>query len=372
MNSKSPASAALKKDKAKLDHHRLSRIRSVATAVPRHRVGQQVAQQFCRSLFHATFPDIDRLLPVFSNALVENRYLSVPVEWFETDHSFAERNVHYIETALELGEEAISSCMRNADLTPKDIDHLIFVSTTGLATPSIDAHLINILKLRPNVRRTPIWGLGCAGGVAGLSRAHEYTVAFPHERALVLALELCSLTFQRNDLSKSNLVATSLFGDGAAAVLVSGAETGDAGRRILASRSTLWYESLDVMGWDINDRGLKVLFSRDIPSIVRSLALPALLEFLSSQGLALHDLMHIIAHPGGAKVIEAYEQALGLPEGKMDRARAVLRKYGNMSSPTVLFVLEDYVRAQAIRPDEYGLITALGPGFSAEMMLIQG
>ena len=350
----------------------MSRISSVATAVPGHRIGQQVAQQFCRALFHETYPDIDRLLPVFSNALVENRYFSVPEEWFETDHSFAEKNRHYIETALELGEAAISSCLRNADLAPQDIDHLFFVSTTGLATPSIDARLINILKLRPNVRRTPIWGLGCAGGVAGLSRAYEYTVAFPRERALVLALELCGLTFQRNDLSKSNLVATSLFGDGAAAVLVSGAETGDAGPRILASRSTLWYESLDVMGWDINDRGLKVLFSRDIPSIVRSLALPALLEFLAAQGLALHDLGHIIAHPGGAKVIEAYEQALGLTDGKMDRARAILRKYGNMSSPTVLFVLEDYVRAQAIRPDEYGLITALGPGFSAEMMLIQG
>lgn len=372
MNGNRPTSSALEERQAPLAHRRLSRISSVATAVPGHMIGQQVAQQFCRALFHETYSDIDRLLPVFSNAQVEKRYFSVPEDWFETDHSFAEKNRHYIETALELGEAAISSCLRNADLMPQDIDHLIFVSTTGLATPSIDARLINILKLRPNVRRTPIWGLGCAGGVAGLSRAYEYTVAFPRERALVLALELCGLTFQRNDLSKSNLVATSLFGDGAAAVLVSGAETGDAGPRILGSRSTLWYESLDVMGWDINDRGLKVLFSRDIPSIVRSHVLPALLEFLTSHELALHDLGHIIAHPGGAKVIEAYEQALGLTEDKMERARAILRKYGNMSSPTVLFVLEDYMRAQTVRPDEYGLITALGPGFSAEMMLIQG
>ena len=205
-----------------------------------------------------------------------------------------------------------------------------------------------------------------------MSRAYEYTVAFPRERALVLALELCGLTFQRNDMSKSNLVATSLFGDGAAAALVSGADTGDEGPRILASRSALWYESLDVMGWDINDRGLKVLFSRDIPSIVRNLALPALLEFLTAQGITLGHLGHVIAHPGGAKVIEAYEQALGLAEGKMDRARTILRQYGNMSSPTVLFVLEDFVRSQAIRHGDYGLITALGPGFSAEMMLIQG
>jgi alkylresorcinol/alkylpyrone synthase len=214
--------------------------------------------------------------------------------------------------------------------------------------------------------------LGCAGGVAGLSRAYEYTVAFPRERALVLALELCGLTFQRNDMSKSNLVATSLFGDGAAAALVSGAETGDAGPRILASQSTLWYESLDVMGWDINDRGLKVLFSRDIPSIVRNLALPALLEFLAAQGITLRDIDHVIAHPGGAKVIEAYEQALGLADGKMDRARSILRRYGNMSSPTVLFVLDEFVKSQAVKSGEYGLITALGPGFSAEMVLVQG
>jgi alkylresorcinol/alkylpyrone synthase len=183
MKGNRPSSPASKDRQAPLDHRRLSRISSVATAVPGHRIGQQVAQQFCRALFYETYPDIDRLLPVFSNALVENRYFSVPEKWFETDRSFAEKNRHYIETALELGEAAISACLRNADFTPQDIDHLFFISTTGLATPSIDAHLINILKLRSNVRRMPIWGLGCAGGVAGLSRAYEYTVAFPRERA---------------------------------------------------------------------------------------------------------------------------------------------------------------------------------------------
>jgi alkylresorcinol/alkylpyrone synthase len=167
-------------------------------------------------------------------------------------------------------------------------------------------------------------------------------------------------------------VATSLFADGAAAVLVSGSETGDRGPRILSSKSTLWYDSLDVMGWEINDQGLKVLFSRDIPTIVRNLVLPALLEFLAAHGIALEDLRHIIAHPGGAKVIEAYEQTLGITDGRMDRARSVLRRYGNMSSPTVLFVLEDFLRARAIHPGEYGLMTALGPGFSSEMILIQG
>jgi alkylresorcinol/alkylpyrone synthase len=331
-----------------------------------------VAQKFCRALFQEAFSDIERLLPVFGNALVETRYFSTPPEWFESEHSFAEKNQLYIQTALEVGESAIKACLHQAGLEPEDIDHFFFVSTTGLATPSVDARLINVLKMRSNIRRTPIWGLGCAGGIAGLSRAYEYTLAFPRERALMLALELCGLTFQRNDLSKSNLVATSLFGDGAAAVLVSGAETGDQGPKIVSSRSTLWYDSLDVMGWDLNDNGLKVLFSRDIPSIVRNLVMPALKDFLGSCGISIDELRHIIAHPGGTKVIEAYEQTLNLYDGQMDRARDVLRRFGNMSSPSVLFVLAEFFKAQAIRPGEYGLMTALGPGFSSEMILLQG
>jgi len=350
----------------------MSRITAVKTAVPRYQVGQDVARQFCRALFQEAYADVDRFLPVFSNAQIDHRYFSAPAEWFSADHTFAEKNELYIESALELGEAAITACLESAGLGPEDLDHLFFVSTTGLATPSIDARLINRLRLRTNIRRTPIWGLGCAGGVAGLSRAYEYTQAFPRERALVLAVELCGLTFQRNDLSKSNLVATSLFGDGAAAVLVSGSETRDTGPVILSSRSTLWYDSLDVMGWNINDRGLKVLFSKDIPTIVRDLALPAIEAFLKAQGMTLQDLHHVIAHPGGAKVIEAYEATLGLSNGGMARARDVLRRYGNMSSPTVLFVLEDFLRSGAIRSGEYGLVTALGPGFSSEMLLIQG
>jgi alkylresorcinol/alkylpyrone synthase len=350
----------------------MSRISAVATAVPENRVDQEVVQRFGRALFQEAFADIDRLLPVFSNAQIQSRYFAAPPEWFESTHSFADKNQFYVDSAVRLGKEAISSCLERAGKAPEDIDHLIFVSTTGLATPSIDARLINQLQLRTNIRRTPIWGLGCAGGVAGLSRAFEYARAFPRERVVLLALELCGLTFQRGDLSKSNLVATSLFGDGAAAVLVSGEETGDAGPRFVASRSTLWYDSLDVMGWDVNNDGLKVLFSRDIPTIVHKLVLPALAEFLASLNLSLADLSHMIAHPGGSKVIEAYEQALALEDGKMNRSREVLRRYGNMSSPTVLFVLEDFLSARAIGPGEYGLVTALGPGFSSEMVLIQG
>ncbi len=350
----------------------MSVIEAVGTAVPRHCVRQATARDFCRAMFSEAFPDIDRLLSVFENTLIEERHFSAPREWFETEHSFSEKNALYLQSAMELGQAAILDCLSSAGLEPRDVDHFIFVSTTGLATPSIDARLINVLRMRNDIRRTPIWGLGCAGGAAGLSRAFEYTHAFPSSRVLVVALELCALTFQRNDLSKSNLVAVALFADGAAAALVSGAEVARKGPRIVGSRSTLWYDSLNVMGWEINDRGLKVVFSRDIPSIVRKCLLPNLGVFLEEQGLPLNAIRHLVAHPGGAKVIEAYEETLGLGDGLMSHAREVLRRYGNMSSPTVLFVLREFLRSEEILPSEYGLVTALGPGFSSEMLLIQG
>jgi alkylresorcinol/alkylpyrone synthase len=350
----------------------MSRIVAVGTAVPPNRVGQEQVRDFCRALFEPAFPDIDRLLTVFANGSIEERYFAAPNEWFERDHSFADKNRLYVEAALDLAAEAAVRCLAAAGLDAREVDHLLFVSTTGLATPSLDAQLVNRLRMRGHIRRTPIWGLGCAGGAAGLSRAFEYTRAYPGHNALLVAVELCGLTFQRNDLSKSNLVATSLFGDGAAAVLVSGADTGARGLEVLATRSTLWYDSLDVMGWEVNDGGLKVLFSRDIPTIVRRAMLPALEEFLTEQDLDLRAVGHVIAHPGGVKVLEAYREVLGLVPEQLTHAYEVLRRYGNMSSATVLFVLGEFVRARTIGDAELGVVTALGPGFSSEMLLVRG
>ncbi len=360
--------------------HEGSTIRAVATAVPPFCYGQDEARRFSRILFGDVFPDIDRLMTVFDNAAIESRHFSSSVEWFYEEHSFEEKNRLYLESALKLGEEAIRKCLEASDLGPESVDHFIFVSSTGLSTPSIDARLINILGMRNDIRRTPIWGLGCAGGAAGLSRAHEFVRAFPEQRALLLAVELCGLTFQRNDLSKSNLIAASLFADGAAAVLVEGPACsadgptggGRRGPRLLSTRSTLWYDSLDVMGWEVNNHGLKVLFSKDIPSIVQRSVRPVLCGFLQDHGLTLETVHHFIAHPGGVKVIAAYEESLRLGNGQMDFAREVLRRYGNMSAPTVLFVLKMFLDAERIRPSEYGVITALGPGFSSEMLLIEG
>jgi alkylresorcinol/alkylpyrone synthase len=257
------------------------------------------------------------------------------------------------------------------------VDHVVFVSSTGESTPSLDARLANLLGFRQDVRRTPIWGLGCAGGAAGLSRARDFALADPAARVLLVALELCSLTFQRGDLDRRNLVATSLFSDGAAAAVVMGADAEPAGDapshslELLASRSTLWPDTLDVMGWTVDQKGFHVVFSRDIPSIVRSWVRANLEEFLAANALELGDVAHVIAHPGGPKVLAAYATSLGLPMEAFRHAREVLRTCGNMSSPTCLFVLERTLEAGDFHPGELGVVSALGPGFSSEYLLIR-
>lgn len=352
----------------------MAKVIAVGTAVPEYTLRQEEARRFAHELFSDSFSNIDRLLTIFENTAIATRHFSRPREWFEVEHSFAERNEAYIETACRLGEEAIQRCLAQTGVLPSEIDHLYFVSTTGLATPSIDAHLINRLGMNRHVKRTPIWGLGCAGGVVGLARAGEYAKAFPKSKVLLVAIELCGLTFRRNDLSKSNLVATSLFADGAAAVLVVGEEAEIPypieGPHIVSTMSTLFPESLDVMGWDVTDDGLKVVFSKDIPTIVSQQIRPVVESFLAETGLEMEQLEHFIAHPGGMKVIQAYHEALGKSSHSFRRAYEVLNQYGNMSSATVLFVLERELQ-ESHDYGSYGLVTALGPGFSAEMALLR-
>lgn len=350
----------------------MSRITAVGTAVPSYPVTQEEARQFAKEMFGRAFHDIDRLLRVFDNAHIQKRHFSVPMDWFFKPRSFREKNDTYIRVACDLAEEAIRTALSRGGVTASQIDHLIFVSTTGISTPSIDARLANRLHMSPHLKRTPIWGLGCAGGAVGLSRAYEYTQAFPKHRVLLVTLELCSLTFQRNDLSKSNLIATSLFADGAAAAIVSGEEVAPGpvdGPHIQATLSTLWENTEDVMGWSLADDGWNVVFSKDIPTIVRTSVLPNIQQFLDAEQVSLAQIDHYVTHPGGLKVIQAYEEALALPQKKMKAARKVLQQYGNMSSASVLFVLA-HILSLAEKGD-YGIMTALGPGFSSEQLLLQ-
>ncbi len=354
-----------------------ARLVALATAVPRHEITQDRAKDFARGLFREVLRGGDeRLLAVFDHGGIHNRQACQPLEWYGEDHDFGEKNRLYIEHAVTLGCEVAGAAMAHAGLTPRDIDHLIFVSSTGIAAPSIDARLANALGLRSDFRRTPIWGLGCAGGAAGLARAREFAIAEPGARVLLVALELCTLAFQRNDLSKRNLIAASLFGDGAAAALV---VAGDApstnGARpleLLASASTFWHDTLDVMGWDVDGDGLRVIFDRDIPTIVRQRVRGGLEAFLGRHQLTLGSLDHVVTHPGGMKVLAAYEATLELAPDALDHARAVLRDHGNMSSPTCLFVLERFLEAQAIGAGDTAVLSALGPGFCAEYVLMRG
>lgn len=349
-------------------------IASVATAVPPYCAPQSVAREFSRSFFAKDIPDVDRYLTVFDNAQIDRRYLAAPTEWLMEPHSFGEMNDLFIDMACKLGEEAARKCLDRAGVAPHEIDHLIFVSTTGLAAPSIDARLITLLGMNRHTRRTPIWGLGCAGGLGGLERAQEYVRAYPTHRALLITVELCTLTFQHSDRSKRNLVALSLFGDGAGAALVEGDQVARprGGPRIIDTRSTLFPDSLDLMGWDIVDDGFRVIFGTRIPSIVTHHYRDLATEFLALHKLAPDDIRHHIYHPGGAKVLLAYENALDLPPRALDHSRAILREYGNMSSATVIFVLERFLQARAIEAGELGLMSVFGPGFSAEMALIEG
>ena len=340
------------------------RLRSLATAVPQHRVSQNEIVGMTTLAFDRERSEIERLIPVFCNAGIETRYFCMPGEWYLEPHGWVERSRLYVEHAVELLAEVALKCLADADCGVEDVDAIVTVSTTGICTPSLDALLIERLGLRRDTHRLPLFGLGCAGGVIGLSRAAEMAALRPGRRVLLLVVELCSLTFRFGDNSKSNIVAAALFGDGAAGLLING--VGD-GPILGDSGEHTWRDSLDVMGWRVEEDSLGVLFSRDIPLLVRRELRPVVDAFLACRQLRWQDLAGFICHPGGAKVMDALEDALGGASETMRTAREVLRDFGNMSAVTVLFVLERLLRD--CKPGRY-LMSALGPGFTAGFQLM--
>ncbi len=338
----------------------------IATAVPSYVIRRDEVMAAATGLFAARRHDMPRLAPIYANSGIEIRYSCVPLEWYLRPHGWGERNRLYLEHALPLAESAICQCVERAGIGVDDIDVLVTVSTTGIATPSLDARLGDRLGLRAGVERLPIFGLGCAGGVLGLTRAATLARGRPASKVMLAVVELCGLTFRPDDDSNGNIVATALFGDGAAAVLLS---TDGDGPRLGPGGEHRWPDSLDVMGWRIEDDGFGVLFSRDIPALVRTRLRPVLDAFLARHGLTLADITETRNHPGGAKVVAALEEALSLPAGALALERTVLREFGNMSAATVLFVLE---RALATAPPRgRWLMTGLGPGFTAGFQLLE-
>jgi alkylresorcinol/alkylpyrone synthase len=335
---------------------------------------QLEVKRFASELFSDKKQYIDRMLGVFDNSLIETRHFVHPRPWFDESKNFVERSRSFLENSIPISVSAIKDCLNTAHSSLEDIDHIIFVSSTGISAPSVDAHLINELKINRHIKRTPIWGLGCVGGAVGLTRAMEYTKAYPKSAVLVIALEICSLAFQREDYSKSNIVSLALFSDGAAASIVCGDEhvlAGSSKISLIDSLSTTYYDSLEVMGWEIVDDGLKAIFSKDIPTIVRKEVKSNIKELLDTNNLSVPDLKHFAVHPGGAKVLIEYEGSVGLEEGAFIHSRKVLKEHGNMSSPTVLYVIREMMDENNFKPGEYGIISALGPGFSSEIILFE-
>jgi alkylresorcinol/alkylpyrone synthase len=350
----------------------MAHVIGLGLAVPPYVMPQAVAKALALEHFSGALSHVERLAQVFEHAEIDTRYVVVPPEWWRSgDHSFKARNEFWVSAALELATQAITRALDAAGIPPTAIDNLLVVTSTGIASPSLDAYLINCLGLRRDVRRTPIWGLGCAAGVAGLARAAELARAYPRSITLLVAVEISSLTFQFGDRSKKNFIAVSLFGDGAAAALIAGDQREETGIELLDAMSTTWPDSLDVMGWHLVDSGLDVVFGAHIPRYVVERFRPEVETFLSRHRLTFTNIAEWVLHPGGAKVIQAYAKALGLDATLLDATRAVMRQYGNMSSPTALFVL-DYVQRQHCPPrGAIGLMAALGPGFSAEQVLIR-
>jgi alkylresorcinol/alkylpyrone synthase len=340
------------------------RLASIATVTPPYRATQAEVREQARAVFAGRGDLFERLEPVYDNAGVETRYFSRPLDWFLQPRGWTISNEAYLEVAVTLLAQATNDALAKAGLEASEIDTIVTVSSTGVATPSLEARLFTDLGFRADVKRLPVFGLGCGGGVLGLARAAQMGSG-SGETVLLLVVELCSLTFRLDDLAKSNLVATALFGDSAAALVF----TPDAdGPAITAWGEHTWPDTLDVMGWEVEDPGLGVIFQRSIPEIVRTRFRAAADAFLGRHDLAMSDIDHYVCHPGGAKVIDALEEALSRPPGSLTATREVLRDYGNMSAASVLFALE---RALRDKPKGRMLLTALGPGFSAGFCLLE-
>ncbi|MCS7057001.1 MAG: hypothetical protein NZM18_12610 [Thermoflexales bacterium] len=353
---------------------------SVGTALPPYVVTQEEAAAFSLRHFEGRLARHGQLMSIFTNARIAKRHFVAPLEWFSTPHhSLKERNDLYICSAEALGIAAARQAFDCSGVAPHEVDFIVFVSTTGLATPSMDARLIAKLGMRPDAKRLPVWGLGCAGGVAGLARAAEFVRAYPDKLALLVSVETCSITFQFHDFSKKNFVATAIFADGAAAALIGGADwmrragrTGKVALQYVASHSYIFPNSEHVMGWDIVDTGFSVVFAPEIPARIARDMRPVVEDFLNECRLNLSHLSHYVLHPGGARVIDAYHEAFELSEAALQSSSDVLYECGNMSSPTVLFVLQRVLHADRVAPGEHALMGALGPGFSSELALLRG
>ncbi len=341
-------------------------ILSLATKNPPHVLRQDTALEIGREVMGTAFEDFERMTAVYVNSGVELRQLARPAEWYRRGHDFPERTAAYLEVAVDLFVEAASAALADAGLEGSDVDTILTVSSTGIATPSLEARAMQQMGFRTDVNRVPVFGLGCAGGVTGLGLAAKLARATPGSTVLFVTVELCSLTLRTENVDKADIITTALFGDGAAACVV---RSGDEGFvQIAGTAEKIWPNTLDIMGWKMETGGLGVVLNRAIPAFARRHMREAMTTMLEREGLRVEDIDRFICHPGGAKVVDALELALSLGQGSLDHEREVLRLHGNMSAPTALFVL-DRIRAREMPP--LAVLTALGPGFTASTVTLK-
>ncbi len=339
---------------------------SLATAVPPHVVEQSEAKARAREAFGGKKALFDRLSGVFDNAGIASRHIVAPLDWYMTTHGWHDRNAVYLEAAERLFIEAATTAIERAGLVPDQIEGIVTVSTTGIATPSLEARALSKVGFRSDVRRVPVFGLGCAGGVNGLSIASRLAAAEPGSMWLFVTVETCSISIRLDSDDPAAVVATALFGDGAAAAVVTSGKHSLA--RIRGSAEKIWPDTLRIMGWDVEDPGLAVVFDRAIPPFIAAELEQAVDEMCAKLGTTRAEIDRYCCHPGGVKVIDAIESALHLNQGELNLEREVLRDYGNMSAPTVLFVLERLLERGL--PDKV-MMTAFGPGFTCAGMLLE-
>jgi alkylresorcinol/alkylpyrone synthase len=344
---------------------------SAASAFPKYYYSQEMLSAALQQYWGGQLAKPEVLRRLHKNVGVDGRFLSLPIDAYPKLRSWGEANDHWIRTAQELGHCAISRAITAAGLDVRDIGALLFTSVTGISSPSIDARLINRMGLSPNIRRVPMFGLGCVAGAAGIARAADYVRAYPQQVAVILAVELCSLTLQREDMSMANLISSGLFGDGAAAVVVAGSDCGLPGPTILDTRSVFYPDTEEMMGWDVSEKGFHIVLSPQVPDLIRRQLANDVDSFLADLGRSRTDVGSWIMHSGGPRVLEATASALGLENGQLSASWDCLRRTGNLSSASVLVVLEEVMNNRRPAPGTLGLLAAMGPGFCSELVALE-
>jgi len=347
------------------------RIISAASAFPKHYYPQQVMTAALSGYWNGRLENPQLLERLHSRAGVDGRHLALPMTEYYGLNTWGDFNRAWFKAAEELGSQALCRSLARAGIDRSRVGALLFMSITGVASPSVDGRLINRMGLSPNVRRMPVFGLGCVGGAAGISRAADYVRAYPDQVAALVSVETCSLTLQRDDLSVANLISSGLFGDGAAAVLVAGDDYQAPGPEIVATKSVFYPGTEEVMGWDISEKGFRIVLSPEVPEVIREHLGQDVDEFLAEHDLTRASIGAWILHTGGPKILEATQDALGLDHEALAASWECLRNVGNLSSASVLVVLEDFMTKRRPDPGTWSILAAMGPGFCSELILLR-